>query len=554
MHQKVRCCKCIPFSIFAGMILLIVMLAWLVPSEDLHLGRGFQEELQSGWQITSASGILEKSSLPAEIPVQPNESYQAMYTFAADYPDGMMLRIRASMQSVRVLLDGREIYVSARPESRFILVPEASVWHFAPMPADLSGKTLTIQLASPVKNFAGLVNPVSIGNGDVLLFDLLRQNRLNLLIVLFLIVFAVLSILVSFFIRQLQDNRLLHLGLFALTIGIWILSETRLLQMFTGNRYILASVSYIMIMLTPVPLLLYLRDAVFIRYQRLLNAMVAVFFVLLAVNLTMQLTGAAPLIETALVSNSLILFAIVILLCLLLRDLFVFKSRAARNFLIASSALVLSVIIEILNFLSQNYDSISHYGRIGIVVFFMLLASSSFRMINTLLDQEKEALVLRRLAYKDALTGAGNRLAFERDISAIISRGDQISFRLIIMDINNLKAINDCFGHAAGDQAIKACHAAMSAAVGSSGVCYRTGGDEFACIIEDTDPTVYRRMSDDIRQALAESEASLPYQLELAIGSDVYRPDQDTKLDLFIHHVDQLMYNEKKIMKQECLR
>ncbi|MDW7656708.1 MAG: diguanylate cyclase [Bacillota bacterium] len=553
MRQRARRGIAIPLSISTGIMFLVVLLTLLVPSEDLHLGRGFQEELQSGWQIIAEGTTLQQVSLPTEIPVQPNEPYQAVYTFSVDYPDGMMLRIRASMQSVRVLLEGREIYASAKPEAALFFVPEASVWHFVALPSDLPGKKLTIQLASPVRNFAGIVNPVSIGTGDALLYGLFRQNRINLLIVLFLMVFGVLSVLVAFFVRQLQDNRLLYLGLFALMIGIWIFSETRLMQMITGNRYMLGSISYIMITLTPIPLLLYLRDAVFEGYRRLLNALAIAFFLWLAIQLPLQLTGLAALIETAIVSNSLILVTIVLIVCLLLRDMLKFKSRIARNFLIYSSALVLSVLIEILNFMTHNYDAISHYGRIGIVIFFLLLAGSSFRMINALLDQEKEAMVLSRLAYKDALTGAGNRLAFERDIADKFKQSDQEAFRLIIMDINNLKSINDRFGHLAGDEVIKACHAAMSAAIAANGICYRTGGDEFASIIGNTDPAEYRHITDTIRQKLAEAEADLPYHLELAVGSDVCRPDHTASLNAFIHHVDQLMYAEKKIMKQNII-
>jgi len=265
----------------------------------------------------------------------------------------------------------------------------------------------------------------------------------------------------------------------------------------------------------------------------------------------LQLTGAVPLIRSAVVTNSLTLAAILLVIGLLVWEMRRHKSRAAGNFLLYVSVLIVSAVIEIVQFLGRHYDSTSSYGRIGIVIFFLFLTSDSVRTVNSLLEKEKEAQLLRQLAFRDALTGAGNRMAFERDVAKLTGPAGQAPFRLIMMDINNLKTINDRHGHQAGDAAIRTCHAAMTGAIGDKGACYRIGGDEFACLVSCTDPETCGQVTGQIRHNLSRDTAQLPYPLDLAIGSDIYKPGAYESVDAFMHHVDQLMYAQKREMKQE---
>lgn len=537
-------------GITIAVLLVIVVLAFVVPSERLMMGDGFMSELEGDWVVTMADGQQSTVQLPVDLDVPTGESYQADYRFTQDYPAGVQLRIRSSMQTVQVLLDGEELFVSSKPQSDWIKVPEASVWVFVPVTEQLAGRTLSIRLSCPLDAFSGTINPVVIGHGDALLYDLIASNWVNLLIVLFLLVFALLSISVSFLIRKLPDNSLFFLGLFAITIGVWLFSEARLMQFITGNRFILGGISYMMLALMPMTFLLYVRSSILKRYPRFLFGMALVFSLAFPLVLLLQLTGAAAFIESAAFINVLTGLAVVIVLAFAIRDAVVHKSRLARNFLLISSVLSLTVLIEISNFLFRNYNYTSQISRIGIVVFFVFLASSSIRMVNRLIDEEKEAQFLRELAYRDFLTGAGNRLAFERDLDARIDSSEPGHvFRLILMDINNLKPVNDAFGHLTGDQAIQLCHDAIIQTIRDSGTCYRMGGDEFACIVEDSDDGTFQKTVDQIHEKLRQATAQLPFKLEMAIGSDRFTTQDARVFDNFYHHVDQLMYSKKKQMK-----
>jgi diguanylate cyclase (GGDEF)-like protein len=94
---------------------------------------------------------------------------------------------------------------------------------------------------------------------------------------------------------------------------------------------------------------------------------------------------------------------------------------------------------------------------------------------------------LRHEALTDALTGLGNRRAFDRDLERDIARARRAStpLTLAIIDLDGLKQINDREGHAAGDQAIAAIGRALRATSRRADRAYRIGGDEFAVILSD---------------------------------------------------------------------
>jgi len=92
---------------------------------------------------------------------------------------------------------------------------------------------------------------------------------------------------------------------------------------------------------------------------------------------------------------------------------------------------------------------------------------------------------LQAAAETDFLLGIPNRRGFERELGRAISyiQRYQASGALVVLDVDRLKPINDNFGHAAGDEVLKAIVAVLSQQVRSSDVIGRLGGDEFALLL-----------------------------------------------------------------------
>ena len=92
----------------------------------------------------------------------------------------------------------------------------------------------------------------------------------------------------------------------------------------------------------------------------------------------------------------------------------------------------------------------------------------------------------------DSLTGLGNRLAFDESLAMEISRARRESSALSIgiADLDDLKGINDRFGHLEGDRALREAARAIELSVRMTDRCFRWGGDEFVIILPATDRVV----------------------------------------------------------------
>src|SRR5436190_10137447 len=96
--------------------------------------------------------------------------------------------------------------------------------------------------------------------------------------------------------------------------------------------------------------------------------------------------------------------------------------------------------------------------------------------------------VFRSMAYRDPLTGMWNRRYFEERLAEEQSRSQRAGgrrFSVLVIDINDFKAINDDHGHPAGDALLKWAGEFLATHLRTHDVPCRTGGDEFAVILPD---------------------------------------------------------------------
>ena len=119
---------------------------------------------------------------------------------------------------------------------------------------------------------------------------------------------------------------------------------------------------------------------------------------------------------------------------------------------------------------------------------------------------------LRMLASHDSLTGALTRGAFEQRLDAELARAQRTGgpLALVVFDVDHFKAINDRFGHAAGDDALREIGDAVNAAVRRSDVFGRLGGEEFALVLPDTDMAGAALTADKLRRRLGERAVAGP--------------------------------------------
>jgi diguanylate cyclase (GGDEF)-like protein len=154
----------------------------------------------------------------------------------------------------------------------------------------------------------------------------------------------------------------------------------------------------------------------------------------------------------------------------------------------------------------------------------------------------------RREAHTDYLTGLANRSEFEtsvrRELAGVNRHGRPLS--LMLMDLDELKKINDRFGHHAGDEAILMVAQVIRKAVRTSDLSARLGGDEFGIAMPDADLGHAGEVVTRIQSALREQNLSglTPHNLELSFGLGEWQPGQEYA-QLF-EVADRNLYRDKR--------
>ena len=109
------------------------------------------------------------------------------------------------------------------------------------------------------------------------------------------------------------------------------------------------------------------------------------------------------------------------------------------------------------------------------------------RKISVELKNNTETKILKTLAFTDALTGIYNRTAYNMRISELNKLNLTQEYKILLLDIDDFKKINDTKGHLAGDEVLKFVANALTVIfTPPKNAVYRIGGDEFAVICKDT--------------------------------------------------------------------
>ena len=152
------------------------------------------------------------------------------------------------------------------------------------------------------------------------------------------------------------------------------------------------------------------------------------------------------------------------------------------------------------------------------------------------------------LAHKDALTGVGSKLAYDNQMKELtdeIRQGNPV-FGIVMIDLNNLKYLNDTYGHEKGNLAIiKIC--SMVCDVFTHSPVYRIGGDEFVVILKGRDYENVQELIQQFKQNMAQLEGRPWEKVSAAVGYALYEGEDNA--DEVFRKADHMMYENKKEMK-----
>lgn len=191
----------------------------------------------------------------------------------------------------------------------------------------------------------------------------------------------------------------------------------------------------------------------------------------------------------------------------------------------------------------------------AVLLLLLILSIRNVKLMRRTIKGKKQLKDLNQRVNYDALTSVRNKGAFTEyidNVQASISNGESFGVAVSIFDCNDLKKINDVYGHEKGDEYIKnACHFICTTFRRSA--VFRIGGDEFAAVLMNEDFANRDHLTDIFtnEQEAISADATDPWnQLHIAMGLAVFSPDTDKSLHDTINRADEIMYKNKRLWKE----
>ena len=192
------------------------------------------------------------------------------------------------------------------------------------------------------------------------------------------------------------------------------------------------------------------------------------------------------------------------------------------------------------------------YMRLGIRFGTALLIAICVMAMATAMVLRSRAAVreaenrLHALAHTDAVTGTGNRHAFNERLAAELqgARGAGYRVALVYIDLDNFKTLNDTFGHAAGDGLLRQVARRLQSVVRSTDTISRLGGDEFALILRlDMDDAALEKYAQRIVSVFQAAYTEVGQQVNVTCSAGIATfPDDAMDMDALVSNADTAMY------------
>jgi diguanylate cyclase (GGDEF)-like protein len=418
-----------------------------------------------------ADGTKEEIPVPGKCDVPAGEPLVIRSVLPQDYHENT-IAIRSSLENVRIYIGGELRAVYDTENTRPFGKNSASGYVFCETSGEDAGQEVRIELQSFTDKYSGVVNTVYCGDKSDIWAYMFHCYFMVTLIACAMLFAGLVVLIISLVLDIIYKTRfdLEYLGWCMLLGAVWMLGESKLRQLFVSNASILSNMCFFVVMLCPVPILFYIDSVQQGRYRKVYHVAECITCVNFVLCTALQLLNIADFISTMFLSHLVIAGTFLTIFITICRDLIKGTAKHYKLPLIGLVAAMIAVMLEV----TAAYRVVSLSGifiATGLVVLLVVTLIQTMDRIRELeLARQREAR-----ESLDYLTGLPMRHKGEK---LILEKMQEHDGCLGFVDMDNLKKINDVYGHKAGDRALRLVGAMLTECMENAVVC-RLGGDEF---------------------------------------------------------------------------
>lgn len=549
----------------------VMSIVYWLPQVDHILSNDYSEvsshvSLDDNWEIEMDGSVYQNVSLDdfRFTAVKKGDRITMHRTLPEDWDivEGA-LRIHIRQSAVELYIDDQLIHEYGGDRIRENKTV-GSGFQFIEFPDEYKGKTLKIELYVSENNAFTRFDSIRIYKWKNAYRALLTENRLPMFLGSFLVIFGLSLLIITMFAVLLSRKfiRIFCIAAFAICVGLWTLCYYNVILVYSIPLYSVSLVEYMALFLSPLPLIIYMHENV-----KNLNSKIwdIIYWVLFSVQLlfdiviltlhTMDIVHCASVLKylQILIGIHLIYFTSV-----LIKNL-KFSKKVNQFYLIGMLVILGCIGYDLINYYCNRYFGYSFLtlrgvSAIGVMIFIFILIFAFYINLTEKMMQETERNSLIKSAYTDELTQLSNRRFCSEHMQKVNDEGIS-DYTVFCFDLNNLKIMNDTFGHAKGDILIKSAADVISKTFGDYGIVGRMGGDEFIAILDTAS-------KDEIEELVNKFYANIDTKnqevsdlnLSISYGYAVSKEVEGKNIEKIYQIADDRMYENKKEYKKRRRR
>ena len=362
-------------------ILMIAILGWFLFTQFFGADERSQE-MSSGPVIYSGTfiwqksdGTSEKITVPGKYKVPAGETM----VLISQLPDTLQetdIAIRSSLQDVNVYINNELRTSYSTRETRLAGKNSASRYIFCNTSSADAGKELRLELTTYTSNYSGVVNTIYCGDQMQIWSYIFNHNFSGTVIGLFIFFASIVTILFSIALGIVYKTKfnMEYLGWCMLMGSVWMIGESKMRQILVPNASGLATSCFIMLMLCPLPISLYVNNLQKGKYKKIFQSICFIALLNFIICTILHLTGVADYIETMPAAHAIL---IITFLAVILTFLIRYWNHRSRSDCLLFFGLLITM-------LSVIFEAISVYYKVSVSGLFVGIAILILLFINVI--------------------------------------------------------------------------------------------------------------------------------------------------------------------------
>ena len=272
------------------------------------------------WQ--KSDGSSEVIRVPGQYDVKAKDTMTIMTRLPEDYHENM-LAIRSSLQAIRFYVGGELRTEYDTSDTRLVGKNSASRYVFCPTSEADAGKEVRIELTTNTEKYSGVVNTVYCGDEAEIWEYLFRTYGLETVIAFFLLFAGIITIIFGFSLGIAYHIKfdMEYLGWCVFMAAVWMLGESKMRQLLLPNPSALATLCFVMIMLSPIAIGYYMDTLQKGRYRKIFGVIEDIAFLNLLICSVLHILGIVDYIETLPVAHVILAGTVLIVFITMFCDL-----------------------------------------------------------------------------------------------------------------------------------------------------------------------------------------------------------------------------------------